>query len=194
MLELPKRGECAYTPFFCEENIWRLGNRLRQGGFPSVQGTVLFFSNASRQAPLRKQRLGSPNDDTQAVLWDYHVVLHWQDEGHGSVILDFDSCLPWPCATATYCAETFLPWPQTPLPFRIQTRLVPLTEYLTNFRSNRTHMLDQAGIPRCAFPPYPPLLPQHSRAVDLSRYINMSDPSCGPICWWPEFPSRLTSA
>lgn len=88
----------AYTPFYCEENVYRLLSHLASSSSSShSRSYAVFVTNhtqldvsgdeheqqthsADEQQPragglvkLYKQRAGSAQDDDGAVYWDYHV-------------------------------------------------------------------------------------------------------------------------
>jgi len=180
MIVFPQREQCAYTAYFCEENIWRLGQRFLRMGLNPQDGTVWLMSNAQRQIPLRKQRMGNHG----LVLWDYHVVLEWR-LCQASWIFDFDSEMPWPCVTSHYVSETFPPPVHLALEGWIKIRRVALPDYLACFHSDRSHMLDKQGQPLCPFPPAPPIhpLPGYPK-VDLWDYLDMQQETPGQVDWW----------
>jgi hypothetical protein len=160
--------EPTYTPLFCEENIWLLANRLRQTGQQEEGTYVLFFSNLRQSILLLNQRRAS---EGRLTLWDYHVVLQ-TEEDERTWIYDFDSRLPFPTRLQHYFSQTF-PDPAV-IPKRYQTKIrqIPVTEYLTRFSSDRSHMTGILEPER--FPRYPCIMPPaSSRPIPLSSYRDM---------------------
>jgi protein N-terminal glutamine amidohydrolase len=114
------RESVPYTSHFCEENICQLARQLLQqqqqegkdedhdGPAPTL--FCVFISNNTKQTPIWKQRLGSPEDDG-LVVWDYHVILVLRagNNDNDDLVFDADSTLPFPCPLVTYVEETFKP-------------------------------------------------------------------------------------
>lgn len=180
----PPKAQCDYTAFFCEENIWWLGRRLVDAGWPLGAGTVWLISNQRREVPLLKQR----RDEHGVVLWDYHVVLQWRDEAD-HWILDFDSALPWPCPLEHYLMASFPARETLHQEWWIKIRRVPLSDYLSRLHSDRGHMRDAQGNPVCPFPPTPPIVAEPG--VPLWHYLDMTEESPGALNWWFELKNNV---
>lgn len=161
----PVPGNCPYTAFFCEENVWWLARRLAECGISKADMDVIFLSNGAMSVLLLEQRAARPR---APMVWDYHVVLRLRD-ADGSWIFDRDSRLPCPLPCADYLAATFPPQTRIRPDLRTWVRTVPAADYLARFRSDRRHMLGR--IADTAFPSYPPLAPDPGEpAVDLAGY------------------------
>ena len=105
-------SDCVYTPFFCEENAYKLCERLCKH---SSQVYVVFVSNPSRQVSKSCLHHTRPNlvqvsnpftlslywqvpfwrqrfilDPEGFALWDYHVFVLQQTE-QGCSVWDLDT-------------------------------------------------------------------------------------------------------
>jgi hypothetical protein len=149
------RSDYPYTPHFCEENIWQLGNALCPPLAPA-EGEVWLFSGFHEAFPIMAQRKFGLDKPT---WWDYHVVLAHLPTRH---VYDFDSFLPFPCPIANYLRVSFEPTRVVPPDWQAHIRRVPLPRYLSHFHSDRSHMLTKKGLPRMPFPPWAALTPPDS--------------------------------
>lgn len=159
-----------------------LGQALYQQGIALDDMQVLLLSNSQRQIPLLRQRLGQKigTFNQPLVIWDYHVILQVEDNQH-SWIMDFDSELAFPCLKHDYFNATLMPTTPALTDFEPICRYVPLTHYLQNFDSDRSHMLDTNGCAIAPFPDYPAiryredsgLRSNHDKGITLARYIDM---------------------
>ena len=70
---ISKREDQIYTKCYCEENVWKLCERLGQESFDSAAYAV-FISNEGQTVPLWCQS-ASKDPENQPVVWDYHVIL-----------------------------------------------------------------------------------------------------------------------
>lgn len=163
-------GRYPYTPFFCEENIWHLADRLIAEGVPPDRLSVLVLGNRARQIPLFAQRAGRRGDGL--VVWDYHVILHHRMED-GDLIYDYDSRLVFPCPFDLYRAETFPDPRRLPPELHLRVRVVPAAAWLREFHSDRSRMRDALGRPLKPFPPWPVIGPPTGQGVDLQEYLDM---------------------
>lgn len=157
-----------YTPLFCEENIWQLARQFIADGTEPDTLQVIFISNLQKQVVLFNQRSGA---DLDHVVWDYHVILRCTDEA-GDRIYDFDSLLPFPCDCRDYMGATFGLQTELAEPLRATLRLIPATEYLHSFYSDRHHM--RGVVEETAFPPWPAITPQQQPVIGLEQYWEMA--------------------
>jgi hypothetical protein len=158
-----------YTPLFCEENIWQLARQLVEEGVDAATLQVIFISNPQRQVVLFNQRNGA---DLGHVVWDYHVILRQRD-GEGDRIFDPDTQLPLPCETRGYLEATFGLQQELQPAYRALLRLIPATDYLQNFYSDRGHM--RGVVEETHFPSWAAIMPQHAEAVRLEQYWDMKE-------------------
>ncbi|KAJ8334463.1 hypothetical protein SKAU_G00401020 [Synaphobranchus kaupii] len=104
----PARQECMYTSCYCEENVWKLCEHVKnqnKGTFDHIY--AVFISNERR---MKSSRGGQP------VVWDYHVILL-----HKS-----------PTEQKALQSEEFI----KPAFWR-KMRVIPAEAYLKNFASDR---------------------------------------------------------
>jgi hypothetical protein len=122
-----------YAKCYCEENIYRLMQRNED-----ITHAV-FISNTDRKVPFFGQR-----NDSGMIIWDYHVIAY---SDAGKLIYDFDSAVPFPAPLSTYVGLVLQPgqMAQAATDFQRMYRLIPRTEFLESFSSDRTHMLDADG-------------------------------------------------
>ena len=105
---LPPADECEYTSCYCEENVWKLCQRLQEKEVLQDlhRASAVFISNPARSVPLWSQKAGRgaekvPNHDFftlivmeyQMVVWDYHVILVYIGDD-STLIYDLDTTLP----------------------------------------------------------------------------------------------------
>jgi len=156
-----------YTPLFCEENIWHLARSLIQQNIDAEKLSVAFISNPAQHVAIFNQKTSHAN---QPVIWDYHVLLIRHDQ-QPVLVYDFDSLCPFPVALPQYLDACF-PSTLTIHPeYQAQFRLVPAREFLSQFFSDRSHML--GIIDKENFPDYPIIKPeQENNIVKLEAYIN----------------------
>lgn len=179
------RNALRYQAYFCEENVWQFANEYlktnskatQPDGAMSVDSKcfVLFFINAPKQVTLMNQRAFGADG---VGIWDYHVVFF---DSAQSQIFDFDTVLPFPADAKMYFEETF---PEIHFssaevlqslemtPARI--RVIPADQYVTHFSSDRSHMLDENGIPLEPIPEWPAIQPDES-ATDLRSYWDLDE-------------------
>lgn len=169
------RSDYDYTPFYCEENVFRLCSSVlpwadHPEGDAIGSRCVIFISNPARTCAMRHQSLG------EAVVWDYHVVLAATVGGAAS-IFDLDSRLPFPVDAATYVTESFPR--EAPQQYRPLFRVVLASRFLEVFASDRSHMRDDDGRFRAPPPAWRPIRPQ--RDNNLDDFIDMTRGSYGLV-------------
>ena len=126
-----------YQSFWCEENIWQL---LQHPAAAADDRLVLVMTGAEAPVACWKQKAGN---DTDPVLWDYHVVLATRADGWR--VWDLDSRLGFPVDAQTWMQTTF-PYPErVPVRFRPRFAAIPADDYLRRFGSDRAHMRDLDG-------------------------------------------------
>ena len=98
-----KKEELTYTSCYCEENVWLICDRIRNGDPDSLGDFhVVFISNEDRMIPLWRQSAGKPEFDDERVVWDYHVI---QVDAARRLVLDLDTTLDFPCDFNVYLAS-----------------------------------------------------------------------------------------
>ena len=69
---VPQREDCDYASCYCEENVWKLCQRLQQDPYELQQSYAVFISNPDRTVPLWSQKAGR---GAEKVLLTQHLVL-----------------------------------------------------------------------------------------------------------------------
>ncbi|VDM66141.1 unnamed protein product [Strongylus vulgaris] len=98
------REDCLYTKCYCEENVYKLCERVPLDQRESFY--VVFISNSLKCAPLFAQRAAT---ERPYVMWDYHVVLLDMSNEEKTLVWDLDSTLEFPCEFDEYWNETIRP-------------------------------------------------------------------------------------
>ncbi len=170
-MKIYQREQYRYTARFCEENIWWLARSLQAEGIDISLMTVMFICNPDKSVLLLAQRAARPG---QALLWDYHVVLHLQDHDR-ALIFDFDTRLPFPAVARDWFALSFPLQSRLAIKYRAWIRQVPALHLLQHFFSDRSHM--RGVVPQSSFPPYAIISPARSvERIPLADYLNMDLP------------------
>lgn len=151
---LGTREECDYTKCYCEENVYRLCERV-----PSSERSrfsAVFISNATRCIPLFAQRAAG---ERPFVVWDYHVVMLEEAEESSNLIWDLDTLLPFPCTFDDYWKAAVQPrdW-NIPEEYSRYFRVIPCEKYLEHFSSDRSHMKTEDGAWLSPAPSWEPIL------------------------------------
>lgn len=142
----------AYTPLFCEENIWKLleASYTEAWQSESLQPLhVLFIINSHNTVALFGQ---GEADKHQPMIWDYHVILSAVLHGK-PVIYDFDSQCDFPADLSSYFNTTFPLHTNLNHEYRPLLRAIQAEFYYRHFSSDRQHMAQL--IPQSQFPAYP---------------------------------------
>ncbi|KAL6138092.1 hypothetical protein ACLB2K_063378 [Fragaria x ananassa] len=173
-------SQLQHTPFYCEENVYLLCKELGTKGIADAKGSdlfVVFISNEKKQIPLWHQKASNRADGV--VLWDYHVICIQRKVGGGDsplqyLVWDLDSTLSFPCALASYVAETIRPTFQTFPEFQRYFRIVHAPIFLRSFASDRRHMKDPLGEWLHQPPVYEPIVSQDGTVHNLNDYFDIS--------------------
>jgi len=124
-----------YTKCYCEENIYLLLKKLAVS-HPITDFSVLFLSNKRKTFPIWYQK--ASKEPEGFTVWDYHVVLFDQKQ---KLVYDFDTSLSFPETGTNYFSKAL----KFPTGFREdfiqEIREVSGQFYLTDFASDRSHML-----------------------------------------------------
>ncbi|XP_065148536.1 protein N-terminal glutamine amidohydrolase isoform X1 [Paramisgurnus dabryanus] len=168
----PSRNECVYTSCYCEENVWKLCEYVRDQGTCSLHDVyAVFISNERKMIPIWKQK--SSRGD-KPVIWDYHVILLHKSKQGQSYIYDLDTILPFPCLLDVYSREAFQSDEHLRREFWRQLRVVPADIYLKKFASDRSHMKTNDGNWRMPPPSYPCIEASDTK-MNLDDFISMDD-------------------
>ena len=169
----PSRAECAYAPYYCEENAYHLALRPE---LAALERWVVFISNPRRACPLWQQRAAPVG---AWVQWDYHAIVVVQDEGLWA--WDLDSRLPFPSPLPAYLAGTFPFAGQVPEALQPRFRVVPAALMASTFASDRSHMRTAHGGFRKPPPPWPPVQAAGQPPSNLMRFVDMQAPFVGAV-------------
>jgi hypothetical protein len=166
-----------YQPFYCEENIWMLCQNPRLAGARGLVGIITGQNSPQRNSrcALFHQRLAE--GPGEAVLWDFHVVLFVQEDAWQT--WDLDSDLGAPVPADQYLQATFGDQAAVPAHVRPRVRLVEAGTYVTNLRSNRSHMRDRSGRYLQIPPGWPP--PGGGIEHNLDRFLNPDEDFLGTV-------------
>ncbi|XP_073678008.1 protein N-terminal glutamine amidohydrolase [Garra rufa] len=166
----PSRNQCVYTSCYCEENVWKLCEHVKDQGTCSLDEVyAVFISNDRKMIPIWKQK-SSRGDEP--VIWDYHVILLHVNKQGQNYIYDLDTTLPFPCLLDVYSKEAFRSDEDLKPSFWRKLRVIPGDTYLKKFASDRSHMKDADGNWRMPPPPYPCLETSESK-MNLDDFICM---------------------
>ncbi|KAL8489533.1 hypothetical protein ACS0TY_025445 [Phlomoides rotata] len=166
-----------HTPYYCEENVYLLCEKLRDDGIAKPDGSdlyVVIISNEKKQIPLWHQRASQRADGV--ILWDYHVICvqKRKESNLPDLVWDLDSTLPLPSPLATYVAETFRPsFPLFPEFLRVY-RIVHAPNFLQFFASDRRHMKEPSGDWVAPPPSYEVIVAEDGTTHNLNEYMEMS--------------------
>ncbi|KAM4689308.1 protein N-terminal glutamine amidohydrolase [Discoglossus pictus] len=172
---LPDRSQCLYTSCYCEENVWKLCEYIRDHcPRPVEEFFAVFISNENKMIPIWKQKAGK---GAGPVVWDYHVLLLHVSGGDQNYIYDLDTVLPFPCSCDLYIREALKSDGFIHADFRRKLRVVRADEFLRTFASDRSHMKDSSSNWTKPPPPYPCIQTAES-TMNLNDFISM-DPQVG---------------
>lgn len=158
-----------YTPLFCEENIWHLARSLIQQNIDAEKLCIAFISNPEEHVAIFNQKTSR---DNQPVIWDYHAILIRHDQ-QPALVYDFDSLCPFPVELDLYLTACFPSTVTIHPEYQAQFRLVPASQFLTQFYSDRSHML--GIIKKENFPDYPIIKPNvGKKMIRLNEFINFN--------------------
>lgn len=164
-------SSCVYTSCYCEENVWKLCEQIRDEKEQNLdEYYAVFISNEKRQVPLWMQK--SAKDPLAPVVWDYHVLL-LRRVGDKGFIYDLDSILPFPCPFEQYVHQAIQNDRQLKKHFHRKFRVIPAESFLRTFASDRSHMKKPNGEWIKTPPPYSPIRTAES-TMNLQEFIDMT--------------------
>lgn len=167
---IPK-SSLSYTRSYCEENVWKLCETIRDCCYDLLDDCyVVFISNDSRVIPLWYQK-ASPQPNT-FIVWDYHVILIHKKNGGESVVYDFDTTLDFPCDFKVYVSLCIRDETNITHIYHRYFRVIKAEEYLSNFASDRSHMKNEDGSWKMPPPDYSAITCQHS-TNNIECFISM---------------------
>ena len=145
--ELSCKSDQSYTSCYCEENVWKLCDKIRNTKNlihlqEEDKAFVVFISNENRTVPLWCQSASEAEEGL--VVWDYHVILIIKNELN-CIVFDLDSSLPYPSEFDSYSNGTFKSDKGIKDQYHRKFRVIKSKEFLCNFASDRSHMKDETG-------------------------------------------------
>ncbi|OQR78461.1 protein N-terminal glutamine amidohydrolase-like [Tropilaelaps mercedesae] len=178
---LPSKEQLMYTACYCEENIYKLCELIKDRESDLLDSCyVAFISNASQTVPIWRQKAGDQANDG-FIIWDYHVIMIYYHEScvGCSYVYDTDTTLEFPVPLEDYVWKAFKP--QVPLKygFRRRVRCLGARDYLATFASNRQRLRNPDGSWIKPPPPYPPISTAIS-ANNLEWFIDMRSNNAVP--------------
>ncbi|BES97621.1 Hypothetical protein NTJ_10435 [Nesidiocoris tenuis] len=168
-----KKENFMYTKCYCEENIWKLCEKLK-GSEILKKSYAVFISNDERRIPLWNH--SGREDMDYLSIWDYHVILLVK-LNEGSYVVDFDTILGFVLRLEDYNDQVIRDEENLADNFKRKFRVIPAASYLEVFASDRSHMLRKDGNDASYLsppPPYPPLRSRDS-TNNIQEFISMSD-------------------
>ena len=180
-----QRDDVAYTPFYCEENIWHLS---LSPGLGDRERWVVFISNPARTCALWSQR--ASRDRISAVVWDYHVILVAAAPSGGFEVFDLDTIAGFPLSVPFYLKATFPFGDGVPAPVRPRFRVVEAARLRRTFSSNRSHMRTADG--KWLRPPPPwPIIQAPGVEMNLPAFLDMENDHFGEVFDLESFRERF---
>ncbi|GIY44912.1 protein N-terminal glutamine amidohydrolase [Caerostris darwini] len=176
-LKIPSIDECCYTSCYCEENVWKICEYVKNKQSSQISLCyAVFISNRNQSVPLWCQKSGT--DENKLAVWDYHVIFIYNaSNDKGTLVFDLDSILPFPVPLEKYAPLTFQMDTYLQPIYHRYFRVIPAEEFLQTFASDRSRMRNPDGSWKKEPPPYPCLsIPECSNNID--DFISM-DPSIG---------------
>ena len=168
---LPALEDCVYTSCYCEENVWKLCDYIRNSHSSDLLSDyfVVFISNPLEQIPLWKQKAGRLEDD-HFVVWDYHVILV---DKIGQLVFDLDTTLSFPCSLNEYLEHCIGSDSLITKEYRRCFRIIPAKGFLERFASDRSRMKKPDGTWIKPPPSYDSIKTKESDN-NLEQFINMT--------------------
>lgn len=149
-----KRENSLYTSCYCEENIWKLCEKIKDFDAGFLENCfVIFVSNDAKQVPVWFQKPGRESRDYLCV-WDYHVFLV-QKHPEEVLVYDFDTVLEFPTSFDNYVRKAIKP--EYNIYHERLFRVIPAEIYLSTFASDRSHMRKPDGSYMSEPPDYMPI-------------------------------------
>lgn len=168
-MSLPQRASYLYHSRYCEENIWHL---CQCPEFARSQ--VIVIAAQADCFPMLCQRAASSAQEP--LLWDYHVVLLWQN-AERNYLIDFDTCLAFCTPLEDYMQQSFLAehllYPEYVPLFRV----LSAQDYVKYLKSDRRHMQTPQGW-LAPPPPWPCISENES---NLHQFTHMLDHTYGKV-------------
>eukprot|EP00898_Chlorokybus_atmophyticus_P004547 jgi/Chlat1/5093/Chrsp33S05023 len=162
-----RKEACAYTACYCEENVYRLCERLAAAKIAREDLSdllVVFISNQRQHIALWRQKAGKAADGG-LCLWDYHVICVQTSVQHGALVWDLDTTLDFPVSIKEYQRQALRLY-----------RIVAAPSFRDAFASDRRHMRNRDGSWIAPPPPGDCIRGRGAQSAhNLGDYIKMSN-------------------
>eukprot|EP00112_Aurelia_sp_Birch-Aquarium-sp1_P017856 Seg418.14 transcript_id=Seg418.14/GoldUCD/mRNA.D3Y31 product="Protein N-terminal glutamine amidohydrolase" protein_id=Seg418.14/GoldUCD/D3Y31 len=166
-------SSCVYTSCYCEENVWKLCEKIRDEQINDItEYYAVFISNATRQIPLWMQRQ-KISDPLTPVVWDYHVILVRKCQNGDSFVYDLDCILAFPCHIVDYANQVLRSNKGLKKQYHRKFRVVQAPVFLSTFASDRSHMKKPNG-EWIQEPPDYPAIRTADDTMNLEDFIDMN--------------------
>ena len=160
------KHDYKYQAFYCEENIWQLAKQRDES-----DGEVWFIINPDKRIATAMQQAATNHP---FIVWDYHVIYYSPTEG----IFDLDTLCHFPSKPLEYLRASFLDLlPYIDEEYVPYFRVISAKGYLTEFASDRAHMLNESG----EYTATPPAWSLIGKGNNLPAYYNTDDKQYGEI-------------
>nr|XP_019918802.2 protein N-terminal glutamine amidohydrolase [Crassostrea gigas] len=187
-----QREDCTYTASYCNENVWWLCDSVKKKFPEEIQYCYcVYISNEQRATPIWKQKASHQQDGQ--VVWDYHVIFLYQTSASGTLVYDLDTTLTFPCDLKQYYEEAIKDNKSLKPEYHRMFRVIPATEYLKIFASDRLHMLTPDGRWKAPPPPYPPIKTEEC-SDNLQEFISMEGNGHGVVLGLSECLNRFLNS
>jgi len=165
-------SNCAYTSFYCEENVWRMCDQISKCQ-PDILSEyyAVFISNKNKQVPLWMQK--QTKDPLTPVVWDYHVVLMQKPKEGSPLVYDLDSLMAFPCQLKQYLQQAIQSEKNMKKEYHRKFRIIEADDFLSSFASDRSHMLKSNG-EYVQPPPNHPAIRTDDELMNLDDFIDMT--------------------
>lgn len=172
-----------YTKFYCEENAWKLVEHISKNCEDFSKCYVIICSNDKKRVPFFHHKTGKV-ENMYMQIWDYHMFIVWKESKEQVVVYDLDSCLPFPIEFSQYIQLAL----QLDLmkrmneEFQRSYRIIKGQDFLSQFASDRSHMIESNGSYYAPPPEYAPIKNEHS-THNLDDFVAMKKNSApGHVC------------
>jgi hypothetical protein len=174
-----KKSNYDYCHCYCEENVYRLAQKLideKVVEHAEKQLQIVFISNENKTIPVWKKS-GSH------VIWDYHVILFFKPKStnDGSskaeevLVFDFDSDLEFPVSFDEYVKTCLHSKTKLDPQYQHYFRVIDQPSLVKTFSSDRSHMRLQNGNWSSPPPSWPCYLLPGINTNLFSDFVNMSN-------------------
>eukprot|EP01100_Stratorugosa_tubuloviscum_P014297 TRINITY_DN7566_c0_g1_i1.p1 TRINITY_DN7566_c0_g1~~TRINITY_DN7566_c0_g1_i1.p1 ORF type:complete len:229 (-),score=76.72 TRINITY_DN7566_c0_g1_i1:143-778(-) len=141
------KSQQIYTSCYCEENVYKLCEKIETLNGNLNLYKVAFISNPNKSVAIWNQESGNRLNEG-LVIWDYHVILIQLSKIKcetmnqflkNSLVLDLDTSLNYPINLEMYLNLCFKN--NINQQFLANFRIIDALNYLNTFTSDRSHML-----------------------------------------------------